>query len=230
MTVVDGVVEDRVELVEFALRDRVEFVIVALRAADGQTEKGGAKCAHAIEHGFDAELFGIDAALLIDLGVAVETGGDFLVEAGIRQEVAAELFDYELIVREIAVQCGDDPVTVFPNLAGGIDRVAVGISIARDVEPRARPAFAVVRRGEEACDDAAKRGFAASRSCSGGSCRGGRRVVGEERRDLGGRGRETDEIEADAAEQGDAVGLGGRGDRRFFVCEPRENEGVDGVL
>ena len=53
------------------------------------------------------------------------------------------------------------------------------------------------------------------------------RAVGEKGGGLVGRGREADQIEADAAEERDAVRLGGGGD--FFLFEAGEDEAVDGV-
>jgi hypothetical protein len=141
-------------------------VIVALRARDGEAEEGGAERVDAVDDALDAELLGVDATLLVDLGVAVEAGGYLLFDGGVGQEVAGELFDDELIVGQIAIEGVDDPVAVLPDLARGIDRVAVGVGVAGEVEPRSRPAFAVVRGGEQALDEALV-GI-------GAICRGGR--------------------------------------------------------
>ena len=206
------VVEDREELVVFAVLDRVEFVVVTLCATDGEAEKRGAKRAHAIHHRLDAKLLGVDAAFLVDLGVAVEAGGNFLVRGRAGQEITAELIDDKLIVGLVAIQRRDDPVAVFPNLAGRVDGVAVGIGVARDIEPRARPAFAVVGRVEQARDDAL---------VSVG------RLVVEKRVHFGRRRRQADQIETHAAKQRDAVGFG-RG-RNLLSLEAGENERVDGV-
>jgi hypothetical protein len=122
VAVPDGVVEDRKEPVVILLGDRVELVVVALGARDGEAEKGGAVGVDTVEHGLDAELLGVDATLLVDLGVAIEAGGDALGDRCVGEEVAGELFDRELIVGQVAIEGGDDPVAIFPNLARGIDR------------------------------------------------------------------------------------------------------------
>lgn len=90
---------------------------------------------------------------------------------------------------------------------------AVGIGVARGIEPGQRHAFAVVRGGEQAIDEAfVGAGF----------------FVGQEGSEFGGRGREAGEIQADAADQRRPRGLGRRG--QFFGFEAGEDEAVDGIL
>jgi hypothetical protein len=72
------VVQEGEELVVLLLLDGIELVVVALRAADGEAEPDGAGRRHAVEDAVDAELLLVDAALLIDLRVAMEAGGDLL--------------------------------------------------------------------------------------------------------------------------------------------------------
>jgi len=60
------------------------------------------------EHGFHAELLGVDAAFLVDHRVAEETGGHRLVLRGARQLVAGDLIDDEPVIRQVPVQ-GVDP-------------------------------------------------------------------------------------------------------------------------
>ena len=62
------------------------------------------------------------------------------------------MLNHKLVIGQILIQGGDDPVTVFPHLARGIDRVAVGIGVTRRVEPRSGPALAIMRGGEQALD------------------------------------------------------------------------------
>ena len=144
-----NVVEECEELVELALRDRVELVIVAARAAEREPKKGRAGRADAVDHCFDAILLEIGAPFLIDHRVAMEAGGDELVLRRLWQQISGNLLDHELVEGEIVVECVDDPVTVGPDRARSIDRVAVGVRIAGDVEPVPAPAFSVVRRFEQ---------------------------------------------------------------------------------
>ena len=101
---------------------------------------------HAVEHRLHAELLGIDAAFLVDHRVAQKAGGDDLVLRGVGQQVAGELLDDELVVGQVAVEGVDDPVAVEPDEARLVLLEAVGVGVARGVEPVAAPALAVVRR------------------------------------------------------------------------------------
>jgi hypothetical protein len=60
---------------------------------------------------------------------------------GVREEVAAELFDGELVEGFVFVEGADDVVAVGPDGAGGIVGVAGGVSIAGEVEPHAGPVW-----------------------------------------------------------------------------------------
>ena len=147
-----GVVHERHELKIFAVRERVELVRVALRAAEREAEPRRARRRDAVRHRVEAELVRIDAALLVEHRVAVEAGRDFLIERRAREHVSRDLLDRELIERLVGVQRIDDPVAIRPDRPRAIFLVAVRVRIAREVEPLARPAFAVARRGEEAID------------------------------------------------------------------------------
>src|SRR5439155_15878451 len=132
-----------------ALRERIELVVVALCAGEGDAEKYGGGRVDAIHDTLDTELLGIDAAFLVDLRIAMETTGDLLLEGRIWQQVAGQLFDGELIEGQVSIQRVQHPVPVFPDLARGIDAVAIGIGVTRGVEPPAAPTLAVVRRSQK---------------------------------------------------------------------------------
>ena len=74
------VVEEGEELVELLLRDRVVLVVVAAGAADRQAEPDGGGGLDAVDDVLDGVLLGDDAALGVAAMVAVEAGGDLLVE------------------------------------------------------------------------------------------------------------------------------------------------------
>src|SRR5258708_2751834 len=114
-------------------------MIVTARAAESESEKGRAGGRHAIDDGLDAVLLEVDPALEIAGSVAVESGGDQLIDSRVRQQVAGELLDRELIEGHIAIEGVDDPVAILPHLAGSVNGVAVGIGVAGDVEPVASP-------------------------------------------------------------------------------------------
>ena len=134
-----GVVQEGEHAVVFVLRQRVVLVGVALGALDGQAEHALADGVHAVEHRLHAELLGIDAAFLVDHRVAQEAGGHHLVLRGVRQQVAGDLLDDELVVGQVAVQGVDDPVAIEPDLPRLVLLVAVGVGVAGGVEPDAAP-------------------------------------------------------------------------------------------
>src|SRR5262249_4971540 len=111
------VVQKRVEAVILRLRNRIEFVIMALGATDRQAEEGFADRVNAIDYAFDAELFGIDAALLIEHGVAKEARRHAVLQRRMRQQIARQLFNRELIERQILVERVDHPVAIRPDRA-----------------------------------------------------------------------------------------------------------------
>jgi len=63
--------------------------------------------------------------------------------------VGRELFDDELVERQIFINGVDDPVAVFPDRARLIAGEAVGVGIPRGIQPIAAPSLAVVWRREQ---------------------------------------------------------------------------------
>ena len=138
------VVEEGKELIVLSLADGVELVVVALRAADGEAQPDCSRGGDAVKDALDAELFLVDATLLIDLRIAMEAGGDELLARGLGHHVAGELFERELIEGLVLVQCVDDIIPIRPHAARRVDAVPVAVAVACLIEPPAAPAFAVV--------------------------------------------------------------------------------------
>ena len=82
------IVHKREQPVVLFLLQRIVLVVVALCALDRDAEDRLADRVHAVEHGFHAELLGIDAAFLVDHGVAQKAGRDNLILRRIRQQIA----------------------------------------------------------------------------------------------------------------------------------------------
>ncbi len=142
-------------LVEILLRERVVLVIVAAGASQGEAHEDGGGGLRAVGHVLDAILFGDDAAFAGGAVIAVEAGGDALLEGGIGQQIAGQLLDGEPVVGQIAVEGVDDPVAPAPHVARAVGLVAVGVAVARRFHPAKGHALAVARRGEQAVDDLA---------------------------------------------------------------------------
>ncbi len=141
----EGVVEVGEEAEVVVVGDGVVFVGVALGAAGGEAKPGGAGGGDAVGHGVVAEFEGVDAAFFVEHGVAVEAGGDELVGGGVVKHVSGELLDGELVEGLVGVEGADDVVAVGPDGAVAVFFVAIGVSVAGEVEPAAGPSFAVAR-------------------------------------------------------------------------------------
>jgi hypothetical protein len=127
--------------------------------------------------------------------VAAETGGDDLLLGGSRQEVAGDLLDEKLVERLVVVEGLDHPIAPDPLMPTAIDRVAVGVRVARGIEPGYGEIFPETGRGEQAVHEAVV---------------GIRCGIGDEGLDFLGRWRESGEVEREAADQRAAVGFGGK--------------------
>ena len=203
------VVDEGEEPVVVLLRDGVELVVVALRALDREAEHAFADGVHAVEHRLHAELLGIDRAFLVDLGIAEEARGDAFILAGLGQLVARDLLDDELVVGQVAVEGVDDPVAVEPDETRLVLLVAVGVGVARRIEPMTRPPFAVVRAREQRIHQ---------------TWIGVGTLVGQERVDLLRCGRQAEKIQIEPTDQRGLVGFDGGFES--FLLQAGEDETV----
>ena len=210
------IVEDGEHSEILLVRNRIELVVVALRAGDGQPEERRAGGRQPVHDRLDAELLLVDAALLVDLRIAMKAGGDrgvrVLGDGVSGQHVPSDLFDDKLIERQVAVQRVDHPVAVQPDRARRVDAVAVRIRVTRHVQPPTRPAFTVVRRIEQPCDEPVVRA---------------RRRVVHEGVHLGDRGRQAGQVQRGAANQRVTIRLGRW--RETFLFQPGKDKGVDRI-
>ena len=187
-----GVVQEGHQLVVLAMLDRVVFVRVALGAADSQAQPRGAGGGHPVGHRMETELQRIDAALLIEHRVAVESRGDELVSRRIRKQVSRQLLHGEPVERHVGVEGADHPVAPGPDAPGAVFFVAVGVGVPGEVHPAPGPAFAVAGRGQQSVHPALIAGIAG---------------VLQELLDFGRRGGQSDQIERHAPGQGVGIGL-----------------------
>ena len=206
------IAEEGAQRVKILLRDRVELVIVARRAAHRHTEPDRAHRVRAILR-VDFGVLVIDDPDFVRGHVAsLETGGDPLLHRRVGEQIAGQLFDRELVEREIAIVGRDHPIAIRPDLAIIVDVDPVRVAVARGVQPVACAVFAVMRRGQVAIHHALV------------SIRG---TVLQEGFDFGGLGRQSGGIQGDAADQCPAIF--GRSRREALLLKPRENETVDRV-
>ena len=140
------IVEKRKNLIKLALADGVEFMIVAARAADGQAQERCAGGCHAVGHSLYAVLFEVDASFKIAGRISVKAGGHQLILGWIRQQIPGNLFNDELIERQVAIQRVNHPIAILPDLARSVDGVSVGVGVTGDIQPVASPSLAVMLR------------------------------------------------------------------------------------
>ena len=173
-------------------------MVVTLGAVGGQAEVDPAHRLHAVS-GVVGEVLLDDRAAFVGRRVAtLEAGGDALFFGRIREQVAGELLDRELVERLVAVERLHDPVAVRPHLAIGVEVQAVRVGVTRGVEPVAGAVFAVGRQGHQFVDEPGELRVAEAGAVLG-------QVLGEEGRG----GRQAGDVEADAADERGGVGFGG---------------------
>ena len=207
-----GTGEEGLQAVVVAVEDGVELVIVAAGAAVGEAEEGGADGVGDVVEQFLPALHEVACVALVG-EVAVEPGSDERGGVAGVEFVAGDLLADEAVVRLVLVEGVDDVVAVAPDVGAGLVALeALAVGVAGEVEPVARPALAVARRGEKAINDAVE---------------GGGRVVGEERLHFFGSGQQSGEVERGAADERDLVG--GRSGAQVPLFQLREHEGVDGI-
>ena len=143
----------------------------------------------------------------------METGGHLVVERRIREEVASDLAERELVERHVGVERSDHPVSPAPDRPRRIVGVAGTVGIAGQIEPLPGHVLTVAIVGQQPVDQFFHRIGTA---------------VGHERIDLFGRQRQACQIEREPAGERRPVGLRLRG--KPFRLEPRQDETVDVVL
>jgi hypothetical protein len=191
-------VEKREEPEILSLSDGVVLVIVALSAGERRTEPDFGRGVDPIDYGGDAELLGIGPAFGVRHRVAVGSGRDMVRRPGVRQQVACDLPDRELIERHVLAERIDNPVPVGPNRPAVVLLVTVGVGVSGKIEPPAGQMLAV----------------------RGGSCQPverdldrAPRIAGmllDERVDIRGHRGQAGQVEAEPPEEDGGVGRRGR--------------------
>ena len=137
---------------------------------------------------------------------------DPLIERGVGQQVARDLFDRELVEGHVLVKSLDQPVPVGPDAAPVVFFIAVRIGIAHKIEPGPGPPFPVVRRSQEPVYDLLIRIRAS---------------VGQKCVDFRQARRKSDEVQARAANQ--CFFRCFRQRTQSFFFKPGEDKTVDGI-
>ena len=206
------VVEKGVKLVELLGTDGVVLVVVAFGATHGQSHEGRPQRVDPIHHVFVEVFVGIGSALVVGHVVAHEAGGHPLGHCGVGQQVAGQLLDGELVEGLVGIEGVDHPIAPQPHEAHAIEMVPAGVGIPRQIEPVLAQALAIMFGIHQTIHQALI-GVGA--------------LVGQECIDLFHGGRQSGEIQGDAALQADRVSLRVGLDALRF--QSRQHEGIDGV-
>ena len=159
----------------------------------------------------DAKLFGNTTAFDFLSMESVESGRKFLVARRVGQQITCKLPGYKVVVGKVLPEGANDPVTPLPDSAVAIDLVAVGVGVARYVQPLGCKTLGGGIGIEKTVDDFFK---------------GVGRSVGEKGINFGDGWRKAGEIEGDAAQPLFATCVRGRGEVLFLKSSG--NELIDG--
>ena len=129
-------------------------MVVALRTGERGSQPDRTRGVYPVDENIKVSLVFVDAGFLVEHRVAVEPGRHLLRGSGVGEQVAGDLLDSELIERHVLVQGANYPVAITPDRPGAVFPEAVGVGVARQIEPGPRPALAEVRRGEQAIHQA----------------------------------------------------------------------------
>ncbi len=147
---IPGIIEKGHGIIVFFVLYRVVGVTVALYATDRGALPDLESGIGTVDHGGYPELFIVGAPFVVVHGVPVERGRDQLVYGRVGQQVARQLLDGELIVGHVLVERLDHPIAVRPHTAAQVFFIALGIGIACQIKPPARPFFTKSGLGQEA--------------------------------------------------------------------------------
>ena len=155
--------KERLQAIVILVQDRIELVIVTPGASIRQAEEGGRHRVGDVVQKLLPALHEIACIALVG-EMAIESGGDQSRGIVGVKLVARDLLAHEAVVRLVLIERCNDIVAIAPDVGAGL------------VEPVARPALAVMGRGEQSVHHLGKRV---------------RRIVGDERLHFFGRGYQT---------------------------------------
>ena len=129
------IVEESGQAIEILLCDGIKFVVVAVCAADGQSQKCSAVRLGSLALVVDAQFFNERAAFAAADARAQVGRSDQSVESFPGKHVTGNLFPDELVKRFVLVEGANDVIAVGPNAAEIVEMKSVRIAIAGHVEP-----------------------------------------------------------------------------------------------
>ena len=140
------IIEKCEQPVEIFLLDRIVLVVMATRAGQGQAQEHRPHRFNPIRNVFNDPLIRNGAPLGVDPVVAIESRSDLGKEITIRNQVSRHLLDDETIKRHVVIQGANQPVAPDPHIAQAVILVAIGVGVARSLQPIKPHVFAIARR------------------------------------------------------------------------------------
>ena len=125
-------------------------MIMALATPNRKPQPNGAGRVHPIHNRFNPKLLLIDSTFLIDRSIPMKSCCNFIIKCCTCDQITRKLQGRKTIKRHVRIQCRDNPIAIFPDRARAIDAVAIRIRIACLIQPKSAPAFAILRRIQQA--------------------------------------------------------------------------------
>ena len=123
---------------------------MATSAREGEPEPNRADGFGPVEQGGVAELLLIRTAFRVGQSLAVKGSGESLVGRCIREQIAGDLLDRELVHGHVRVHRFENPVPVVPGIGTRVVfLIAVGVGVAALVQPVPPPSLPKVFRSKE---------------------------------------------------------------------------------
>ena len=120
---------------------------MTLRALHRQSEPGCGSRRGTINHALGSILFRINATLTVEESLAMKSSSEMLFGRRIRDQVAGDLLDRELIEGLVAIERINHPLAPHPGVAAGIVFfITIRVGVACLIQPVARPAFTEMGR------------------------------------------------------------------------------------
>ena len=142
--------KESLHLIKILRRERIKLVVVALAATHRRAEPGARHGAHPVRGVFGEVFLWLRAAFAGHHVQTIEGRGGLLFDGRIREQVAGELLNRELIKRLVPVEGINDVIAVRKNILVLVAMVTDGVGEPHHIEPRRSHSFAEMRRGEQA--------------------------------------------------------------------------------
>ena len=122
-------------------------MVVTLRALHRQSEPGCGSRRGTIDHALGSILFRINATLTVEEGLAMKSSGKVLFGRRVRDQVAGDLLDGELIEGLVAIKGIDHPLAPHPGVATSIVFfITIRVGVTSLIQPVACPALTEMGR------------------------------------------------------------------------------------